>query len=277
MRDIKEKIRQLLLGCVPPLVTQLLRSKLPPKGVHWSGDYGSWEEARRASKGYDDGLILERIKTAALKVKQGEAAAERDGVLFDEVQYAWPVLAGLMWIAAQSRGELNLLDFGGSLGTSYFHARSFLQALSQVRWSIVEQKPFVEVGKKYFEDHELRFYDDLETCVQEQSPKAILISSVLSYLENPYELLDKVISCNFEFIILDRTPFLLEGRRDRLTVQVVPPEIYPSSYPSWFFNKDKFYNYFQDKYDLLAKFESIGRANISAIFEGSILRRKSVS
>ena len=27
--------------------------------------------------------------------------------------------------------------------------------------------------------------------------------------------------------------------KDRLTVQVVPPEIYPSSYPCWFFNKDR--------------------------------------
>lgn len=274
MRDMREKIRQLLLSGVPPLIMQLLRAKMPPKGVHWIGDYSSWEEARQASKGYDDGLILERIKTAALKVKQGEAVAERDGVLFDEIQYAWPVLAGLMWIAAQSRGELNLLDFGGSLGTSYFHARWFLQALSKVRWSIVEQKPFVEVGKEYFEDHELRFYYDMGTCIKEQSPKVILISSVLSYLQNPYALLDEVIANNFEFILLDRTPFLLEGRRDRLTVQVVPPEIYPSSYPSWFFNKDKFYNFFQKKYDMIAEFNSIGKANINAIFEGCILRRK---
>jgi len=273
MKDINEKLYQLFLSCVPPILMRLLRSKMPPKGVHWIGDYGSWEEARQASKGYDDGLILERIKTGALKVKKGEAVAERDGVLFDEVQYSWPVLAGLMWIAVQSRGELNLLDFGGSLGTSYFQARSFLQALSKVRWSIVEQKQFVEVGKKYFEDHELRFYEDLGTCVKEQSPKAILISSVLSYLQNPYELLDKVISYNFDFIILDRTPLLLDGR-DRLTVQVVPPEIYPSSYPSWFFNKNDFYNLFNEKYDLMAKFESIGKANINAIFEGCILRRK---
>ena len=273
MTDVNEKIRQLLLSCVPPLVMGLLRSRMPPKGVHWIGDYGSWEEARQASKGYDDGLILERIKIAALKVKKGEAVAERDGVLFDEVQYSWPVLAGLMWIAAQSRGELHLLDFGGSLGTSYFQARAFLQALSKVRWSIVEQQPFVEVGKKYFEDHELKFYYDLATCVKEQTPKAILISSVLSYLPNPFELLAEVISYNLEFIILDRTPFILGGR-DRLTVQVVPPEIYPGSYPSWFFNKEKFYNFFKDNYDMVAEFESIGKANINAIFEGCILRRK---
>jgi len=270
---MNEKIKHLLLSCVPPVVMRLLRSKMPPKGVYWSGDYGSWEEARQASKGYDDALILDRIKTAALKVKKGEAVAERDGFLFDEIQYAWPVLAGLMWIAAQSQGELNLLDFGGSLGTSYFHNRSFLQALPKVRWSIVEQKPFVEVGKKYFEDHELFFYYDLETCIKEQSPNTILISSVLPYLQNPYGLLDEVVSNNFEFIILDRTPLLQSGK-DRLTVQVVPPEIYSSSYPSWFFSKTNFYNIFKEKYNLIARFESIGKANLEAIFEGCILKRK---
>lgn len=273
MKDINEKIHHLLLSCVPPIVMRFLRSKMPPKGVYWIGDYGSWEEARQASKGYDDAQILERIKAAALKVKKGEAAGERDGVLFDEVQYSWSVLAGLMWIAAQSKGELNLLDFGGSLGTLYFHTRLFLQALPKVRWSIVEQKPFVEVGKKYFEDHELIFYYDLETCIKEQSPNVILVSSVISYLESPYEFLKQVLSCGFEFIILDRTPFILNGP-DRLTVQVVPPKIYPGSYPSWFFNRDKLYSLFKDKYDIIAKFESIGVANIESIFEGCILRIK---
>jgi hypothetical protein len=33
---------------------------------------------------------------------------------------------------------------------------------------------------------------------------------------------------------------------------------------------------FKGKYDLMAKFESIGKANINAIFEGCILRRKNL-
>lgn len=273
MKDFEEKLKYLALSCIPPIILQLLEPKTPRKGVYWLGDYPAWEEALRDSKGYDDALILERVKKAALKVKKGEAVYERDGFLFDEVQYSWPVLAGLLWVAAQSQGELNLIDFGGSLGTMYFQNRLFLKALNRVRWSIVEQKNFVDVGKQYFEDEELIFYYDLETCFKEQKPNAILISSVLSYLQNPYEFLNEVISYNIEFIILDRTPMLLE-EKDRLTVQIIPPEIYPSSYPSWFFNKDKLYNFIQKEYNLIAKFESIGKANINAIFEGCILRRK---
>jgi putative methyltransferase (TIGR04325 family) len=272
MKDLNEKLKYLFSSCVPPILFRFFDPRTSRKGVYWLGDYASWEEAIRASKGYDDTIILERIKEAALKVKKGEAVYERDGFLFDEIQYSWPVLAGLLWVAAQSKGELNLIDFGGSLGTAYFQNRLFLQALSRVRWSIVEQRNFVDVGKQYFEDQELIFYYDLETCVQEEKPNAILISSVLPYLQNPYEILREVISYNFDFIILDRTPLFSEGK-DRLTVQVVPPEIYPSSYPSWFLNRNKFYSFFKEEYDLIARFESLGKTNLNAVFEGCILRR----
>jgi putative methyltransferase (TIGR04325 family) len=72
-----------------------------------------------ASTGYDSEIILEKTRDALLKVKNGEAAYERDSVLFDEIQYAWPLLTSLMWVAAQAKGILNVLDFGGSLGTTY--------------------------------------------------------------------------------------------------------------------------------------------------------------
>src|SRR5262244_902114 len=76
-----------------------------------SGDYGSWDEAVRASTGYDSQIILEKTKTALLQVKHGQAAYERDSVVLAEIQYSWPLLAGLLWVAAQSGGRLNVLDF----------------------------------------------------------------------------------------------------------------------------------------------------------------------
>jgi len=69
--------------------------------VGFSGDYNSWESAVAASTGYDLKLILEKTNATLLKVKNGEAIYERDSVLFNEVQYASPLLSGLMWIAVQ--------------------------------------------------------------------------------------------------------------------------------------------------------------------------------
>ena len=238
---------------VPPVLVRVIRAKT---AVSWHGDYGSWEDARKVSAGYDDEVILDKVKEASLKVKSGKAIFERDSVIFNEVHYAWPFLAGLMWIAAQTKGELNVIDFGGSLGSTYFQNKKFLRALTRVRWNIVEQKHYVETGKKYFEDEELRFYDDIEDCLDQSSADSIIFSSVIQYIDRPYALLKKIKSLGFKFILFDRTSFVLEGK-DRLTVQVVSPEIYRSSYPCWFFNQEKFVSLFNDAYEMIATFNAL--------------------
>ena len=205
-------------------------------------------------------------------------AYERDSVLFDEIQYSWPILAGLMWIAAQSKGELNVLDYGGSLGSTYFQNKKFLQALPKVRWNIVEQNHFIDAGKKYFEDDAIKFFYDIESCVKQSSPNTILFSSVIQYLEKPYSLLERVKAMNFEFILFDRTSFVLDGK-DRLTVQTVPLEIYSASYPCWFFNKKKFHAFFEEDYELIADFDALAgimkiTGNQYCYDKGIILKRR---
>lgn len=247
------RLKHFLKDWFPPALAHLIRRN---KGVKWIGDYSSWEEAKKMSVGYDSEIILHKAKKAALKVKTGQAVFERDSVIFDEIQYSWPLLAALMWISAQSKGGLNVIDFGGALGSTYFQNRKFLQSLSRVRWNIVEQKHFVDTGKKYFEDNELKFYYDIESCLHKHSPNTIIFSSVIQYLKNPYALLKTIKSIGFEFIIFDRTSFVFDGT-DILTIQEISPEIYKGSYPCWFFNKEKFYSFFQDAYEMIADFNAL--------------------
>jgi putative methyltransferase (TIGR04325 family) len=207
-----------------------------PAAFQLTGDYASWDQARSASTGYDADVILEKTKTALLKVKNGEAVYERDSVLFDQIQYSWPLLAGLMWAAARSNGRLNVLDFGGSLGSTYFQNRAFLKGLRELQWNIVEQTHYVEVGRTDFQDDVLRFYSTIDECVAENQPNVVVLSSVLQYIENPYVLLMNLSCYN---IIIDRTPFW-DGSKDRLCVQHVPPNIYPASYPCWIFSRPEF-------------------------------------
>ena len=193
------------------------------------GDFESWEEAKKKCTGYDDSHIFEKVKQAALKVKKGEAFFERDSVLFDEAEYSWPVLASIMFIAARSAGRLSVLDFGGSLGSSYFQNIKFFDGLI-VEWSIVEQPHFVEFGKSEIEDRILKFYFNIEECLLKRSPNVVLLSSVLQYFENPYKMIEKICSLNVKYIIIDRTPFN-RNDQDKILVQKVPPSIYEASYP----------------------------------------------
>lgn len=238
------------------------------------GDYRIWDEAMAASTGYDSAIILEKTKAALLKVKNGEAAYERDSVLFDEVEYAWPLLAGLMWVAAQCAGRLNVLDFGGSLGSTYFQNRFFLSTLPEVRWNIVEQSNYVGIGKAYFEDDFLHFYPDITDCLADTKPNVVLLSSVLQYLERPYAVLDQILELSCDNVIIDRTSFW-DGPTDRLCVQTVPPSIYPASYPSWIFSRQRFYEHLHQDWENMITFENPDRiaGPVDFSYQGMIIVR----
>jgi putative methyltransferase (TIGR04325 family) len=256
---------------VPPIVLNIYRNLSLQAAFY--GNYKTWDEARNISAGYDSEVILTKVKDAIHKVKIGEAVYERDSVFFDKVEYSWPLLAGLLWIASLEGNKLNLVDFGGSLGSSYFQNKKFLMHLQELKWNIVEQTQFVECGKHYFEDEFLKFYFNLSDCLKEQCPDAILLSSVIQYLEKPFDLVREIISKRFKYIIFDRTAFTGNGE-GRITIQKVPPEIYQASYPAWFLNKEEFLNCFSDRYELIADFESNDKANIPSVFKGFIFRLK---
>ena len=186
-----------------------------------------------------------------MKVKMGEAAYERDSVLFDQVQYSWGLLAGLQLGAARNAGRLSVMDFGGSLGSTYFQNRRFLELLPRFEWNIVEQAQFVRVGQADFQDEALRFHHSIDACVKAQLPNVAVFSSSLQYLPDPHSILEEIIGHDFDVVIFDRTPFI-SAERDLLTVQTVPASIYPASYPSWFFSRKGLERHFEAKYDLLA-------------------------
>lgn len=265
--------KQFMKDWLPPALIRRIRRG---KNISFVGKFASWDEAKKHSDGYNKDVILRKCKDALLKVKSGEAAYERDSVLFDKVQHSFPVLAGLIRAAVANGGNLSVLDFGGSLGSSYYQCRDFLSELKSLRWSIVEQPRFVECGRKLFETEELKFYNDIDECLSSEKRDVVLLSSVLPYIECPYDLLEDIITRNFQYIILDRTP-VLESESDILTVQYVPKEIYKASYPTWFLSEKKILSCFADRYQILADFDSfevwmLGR--IKAQNKGYIAKKK---
>jgi len=231
-------LRHKVKDWVPPAILRMLKG-LGNQGIKFQGDYSTWEDAASKCSGYDAGNILSKVLEATLKVKGGQAVYERDSVLFDQVQYAWPVTTALMWAAAQNKGKLNVLDFGGALGSSYFQNRRFLKGISDVKWSVVEQANFVKAGKKHIEDDVLKFYSSIDRCLKERRPNVVLLSSVMQYLENPYELFEKISEISASLMIIDRSPFK-SGSNDEIFIQKVPKNIYDASYPMWVFSKSKF-------------------------------------
>lgn len=216
----------------------------------WSGNYKTWNDAAQKSSGYDSELIFTKVKNALLKVKNGEAAYERDSVLFDTIQLSQPLLKAFKHIADKEKNKINVLDFGGSLGSSYFQNKQALSCLTSLKWNIVEQKHFVTEGKLNFANEQLAFYYDVESCVAENNVNVVLLSSVIQYIEKPYELINEIIKHKIKYVIIDRMPLLLNGT-DRITIQKVPKTIYEAQYPCWLLNENNLTKSFLDKYNLI--------------------------
>jgi len=246
-----KKIIKLL---TPPILINIF-NKIRNKKYGWKGDFRTWQDARDASTGYDTDDILLSVKKSLLKVKNGEAIYERDSVIFDEIQYSWPLLSGILFSSINS-GNISVLDFGGSLGSTYFQNKKFLDLIEDVSWCVVEQNNFVKVGREEFEDDRLKFFYSVDECLGMVHPNTLLLSSVMQYIEKPYEVLTDILKYNFEYIVIDRTLFNVDDV-EQIKLQIVPPNIYEASYPCWFFSQSGFINFLVSKgYILIDKFDS---------------------
>ncbi len=256
--------------------------KLPPApvdgpDVSYTGDYASFAEARACTTGYEEGVILERTRAALHKVVRGEAAFERDSVTFDKLELPVSLLEILHRIAGEHGGTLSVLDFGGSLGSTYFQCRSALQHLPRLEWSIVELPAHVACGQREFANGTLQFYPTIAACLLARRPSVLLLSGVLQYLPEPWVFLREAAAQGFDWIVLDRTAFI-PADHDRLTVEMVHPRIYPASYPAWFFSRPRLAGNLPPGWRIEVEFDAIDRQlldGVELVFKGLALRRSS--
>ena len=271
----KLKLKQLVKDWLPPAILSLC-CRWRKEGAIYRGDYATWQEALANSTGYDSDIILEKVSSALMKVKSGEAVYERDSVLFDKVEHSFPLLAGLLRVASENEGKLSVLDFGGSLGSTYFQCRDFLSVLPQLNWCIVEQEKFVRRGRDFFETEQLRFFFSVQECIEKNKPNVILFSSVLQYIQSPSALLIEAVDTEIDYIIIDRTPFS-KTNKDRICIQHVPSKIYESKLSCWIFSLELFKEALSGNYKLIADFESNDQLEgVEFKFMGSIWQRRAL-
>lgn len=216
---------------LPPTIFSLV-GRWTGRALRWEAADAGWENALRASSGYDEGGILNRVTEATREVRDGRAKYERDSVLFFDSPPPPPLLFALLRHAIMHPGVLDIVDFGGSLGSTYRLCKPFFPQGIKVRWIVVEQPSFVEVGHREFTNEELSFVTSLSELPTAIAPRLILASSVLQYLEDPTAILEAFNLDSTATLVIDRTP-VWDGQVNCLTIQHVPPHIYRASYPCW--------------------------------------------
>ena len=271
-------LKRCLKAWLPPVLVDAYK-KWARLGVHFRGDFPDWKAAAAHAEGYDSSQILERVRWATQQVVSGKAAGERDSVLFDQTPYPFPVIALLLRAAAENEGRLSVLDFGGALGSTYHQCKDFLREVRTLHWNIVEQAHYVRAGKLGFETESLHFHETVDAASQAWPPQAVLASGVLQYMPDPGDVLKSFVSTEAKYIVIDRTPFALDGRQ-RISTQSVPSSINASSYPLRLFNEAQLKAPLLPHYDEIAAFPAVdgalGYGSLKAVFKGFIFKKKRI-
>lgn len=249
----------------------LKRMSLQFKPYGFKGNFHTWQEAQSHCKGYDDSKILQRVLSATQAVKEGKAAYERDGVLFSEPSYDWFMLSCLFHVHHKQK-SLNVIDFGGALGSIYFQHKELLSEIEKLHWMVVEQESFVAAGRNEIAAGPLEFYPGIQEASNAHSVDLILFRCVLPYLEHPYKILEEAKALQPPFIMIDKNPFI--SGKDRICIQKVPANIVDSSYPAWFFNKQKMLDFMSDMYVPFLEQTEQDMVNIASSYDGILFRRK---
>lgn len=253
----QRRMRQQGHAVLRALLPEALRRRLRP---WWSwrwfrGDYATWAAARAASSGYAVDAILNRVLTATLAVRAGQAAFERDGVLFQTAEADTPLLDAVKEIRRTHGGGLRVLDFGGSLGSTYWRLRPHLPADAIRTWDVVEQSGFVEAGRQHLAGEVVRFFHTVVEAEPAGPHDLLLCSGTLQYLEHPAAVLAGWRELNIPYLLLNNLPLHASGPT-RLRVQHVPPAIYPASYPVRFFNRAEFRGWLEPDFEIIREFAS---------------------
>lgn len=278
---IFSKIKNRILAFIPYRVKQLIKKIIKQDSNSsdksgWFGNYPDWVSAQKDCVGYDNQNIFEKVKAATIAVKEGKAAFERDSVLFQKTECDEQLLKQFKAIISANSNSIGVLDFGGSLGSVYFQYRHFLNT-ANIQWCVVEQAHFVSYGKQYLSDNQLKFYYTPSDCLSEIPIQVILLSSVLSYMEDPFKILNELISLSLPYIIIDRNLFL--PNEERITKQVVPESIYKASYPCRILNEQKIIDTLSEKYEKVKTLDpypgvTVDLGDKKAYFKGFIFKMK---
>lgn len=267
------RFKALVRQCIPPIVLNVAEN-LFHKANSFETGFKDWDAAEQACEGYDSAEIIAKVERSAKLVFDGRAVYERDSCLFDEIHYSWPLLASLLFAAANGR-TLNVVDFGGALGTSFQQNRRFLTRLpGKCEWRIVEQSKFVDIGKRDFSNEYLSFYRTIADAAK-SDVDVILFGSSICYVKNPYQFIDEALATNAGYIIFDRTP-IARGEEDTFAVQHIPPSIYKASYPIRNFSYSNITAPFHDKFELIEEWVCDLQADPHTTAMGFLFKRKQV-
>jgi putative methyltransferase (TIGR04325 family) len=132
---------------------------------------------------------------------------------------------------------LRVLDFGGGGGDYFYQFQKFVPYIA-FDWTVVETPALAEAMQQKHggESQKIRWVDSLEMTEDEYD--FVLCSSVLQYLEQPFEVLEDLVKKS-GFVIINRIP-LIDSSDHFVALQRILTKKKRGSYPAHFFSEKRF-------------------------------------
>lgn len=192
----------------------------------FSGVYSSYEEA------------LAHIPPAR---RAGWDNAEAASIWLDRPDPVGPSTYPLFfWLTQIVRQDATLLDYGGSIGLTYYGFRRLASLPAGLRWVVVEVPRMAEQGKAMAARHSacgLEFITDIAAA---PSADILISAGALQYMQRSVPGLFEMIPSRPRHVILNKLPLTSSG--SYWTLQNFGPAVSPYR----IFNRDTFMGYFAD-------------------------------
>jgi putative methyltransferase (TIGR04325 family) len=224
----------------PPVVWQLARRLR--RRPRLEGPFVSWDVAAERATGWDSPRITELALAAALKVKNGTAAFERDSRTYDRIIYSPTILAALLLAVARYR-RLNVIDFGGGLGSNYFQNVKMIRALAEtpISWNVIERPALAKIGAEQFQTVELRFHAEFAAARLENA--VLLFTSSLQYVPDAFGFLEEAIR-GIDIVALDHVLVSADKNHAIFLQHLDPRRFGKVTLATWCFAKDALIGWF---------------------------------
>jgi putative methyltransferase (TIGR04325 family) len=167
----------------------------------------SWDFALNNSLNYNQDKLVNNIFLATQNVLNKKYSYESDGVNFNNLKIDHNFLESLK--KCIKTDNTILLDFGGSLGTTFFKYHNLISINKSIEWFIVEQEKIFEKSKILNFPKNLKFFKNIDEI--QVKPDIILLGSVLQYIEHYKKLLKNLISLKPNYIFIERTIFSINN------------------------------------------------------------------
>jgi putative methyltransferase (TIGR04325 family) len=265
MYIIKKTLKKLL----PKFIIKYLNFFFGHKYVGFF-NYNDWQKAMENCKGYDDQIIYDKITSAYENIIFGKSKFQRDGTNFDKIEISKNLLISLL--ISSSNNKINVLDYGGGLGNLYFESKYFLKNYC-FDWCIIDQKKFVDYGRKKIQNDELFFYNNIDEYNKKNNSKILIFSNSFQYIQNSLEIFDKLKS-KFDYIFFQSLSMSFKEHKHHIKIEKPDKNIYQSSYPIYIYNYKSILEKFKETHDVFFDCESKFNNFLSVEYRDILLIKK---